>query len=87
MNLLNLEYRRVVHESVFAHKDLNGNLPKIFKKGLKNSCPKCQQGKVNIKNLIYLNTTFQNLKNRPFIEKIKAHKTGYQKYLLNENMI
>ena len=68
LNLLNLENHWVVHESVFAHKGLNGNLPKNIQNRYKQYLPKMSTRK-SIKNLMFLNTTFQNLKNLLSIEQ------------------
>ena len=100
LNLLNLEQRRVVHESVFAHKGLTGNLPKNVQNRYKLYLPKMstrksKHQKLNIprhnlskfkKSPIYRTIKSWNKApvNLPF-GKIKPHKSGFQKYLLNEN--
>ena len=100
LKLLNLEQRRVVHESVFAHKGLNGNLPisiqnKYYKYLSKLNTRKNKYKKLNIpqhnlakfkKSPIYRTISSWNKapENLPF-GKIKSHKTEFQNYLLNEN--
>ena len=100
LNMLNLEQRRVVHESVFAHKSLNGYLPKNIQNRFKLYLPKMstrnsKHQKLNIprhnlskfkKSPIYRTIKSWNKApvNLPF-GKIKPHKSGFQKYLLNEN--
>ena len=46
LKLLNLEQRRVVHESVFAHKGLIGNLPKNVQNRYKLYLPKMSTRKL-----------------------------------------
>ena len=100
LKLLNLEQRRVVHESVFAHKGLSGKLPRNIQNRYKKyqskiSTRKSKNHKLNIpqhnltkfkKSPIYRTITSWNKAptNLPF-GKIKPHKTGFQKYLLDEN--
>ena len=100
LNLLNLEQRRVVHESVFAHKGLSGILPKNIQNRYKLYLPKMstrrsKHQKFNIPqhNLSKFKKSplFRTIKswnkapvNLPF-GKIKPHKSGFQKYLLNGN--
>ena len=100
LNMLNLEQRRVVHESVFAHKGLSDNLPKNIQNRYKLYLPKLstrrsKNQKFNIprhnlskfkKSPIYRTIKSWNKApvNLPF-GKIKPHKSGFQKYLLNEN--
>ena len=100
LKLLDLDKRRVVHESVFAHKGLCGKLPisiqnRYSKYKSKISTRKSKYNKLNIpqhnltkfkKSPIYRTITSWNKapKNLPF-GKIKPHKTEFQKYLLNEN--
>ena len=100
LKLLNLEQRRVVHESVFAHKGLIGNLPisiqnKYYKYLSKFNTRKKKYKKLNIpqhnlakfkKSPIYRTISSWNKapENLPF-GKIKSHKTEFQNYLLNEN--
>ena len=100
LNMLNLEKRRVVHESVFAHKGLTGNLPKNIQNRFKLYLPKMstrksKHQKFNIpqhnlskfkKSPIYRTIKSWNKApvNLPF-GKIKPHKSLFQKYLLNEN--
>ena len=102
LNLLNLEQRRIVHESVFAHKALTGKLPKNIVKRFKGFQPKLvtrrnKLNKLNIpqhnlskfkKSPIYRTITSWNRTptNLPF-GKIKSHKNGFQKYLLIENIL
>ena len=101
LKLLNLEQRRVVHESVFAHKGLSGKLPisiqNRFNKYLsKINTRKSKHKKLNIpqhnlakykKSPIYRTISSWNKapENLPF-GKIKPHKSGFQNYLLNENL-
>ena len=101
LKLLDLDKRRVVHESVFAHKGLCGKLPisiqnRYSKYKSKISTRKSKYNKLNIpqhnltkfkKSPIYRTITSWNKapKNLPF-GKIKPHKTAFQKYLLNENL-
>ena len=101
LNLLNLEQRRLVHESVFAHKALSEKLPKNIVKRFNNFRPKLvtrrnKLNKLNIpqhnlskykKSPIYRTITSWNKAptNLPF-GKIKSHKNGFQKYLLIENL-
>ena len=102
LNLLNLNKRRVVHESVFAHKGLCGKLPKNIvnrygKYVSKNSTRRSKYHKFNIpqhnlskfkKSPIYRTITSWNKapKDLPF-GKINSHKKQFQKLLLlNENL-
>ena len=102
LNLLNLENRRVVHESVFAHKGLNGNLPKNIQNRYKKFLPKMSTRKSKYKKFNIPQHNLSKFKKSPLYRtilswnkapvdlpfgKIKAHKTGFQKYLLNENII
>ena len=98
LNLLNLEQRRVVHESVFAHKGLCEKLPrnincrfKLYQSRINTR--KSKNHKLNIpqhnlskfkKSPIYRTITSWNKAptTLPF-GKIKAHKTGFQKILLD----
>ena len=100
LNMLNLEQRRVVHESVFAHKGLSDNLPKNIQNRYKLYLPKLstrrsKNQKFNIprhnlskfkKSPIYrtIKSWYKAPVNLPF-GKIKPHKSGFQKHLLNEN--
>ena len=99
LKLLNLEQRRVVHESVFAHKGLCGKLPITIQNRFKQYLPKMSTRKSKYKKLnipqhnlskykkspIYRTITSWNKTpiNLPF-GKIKPHKAGFQKFLLNE---
>ena len=101
LKLLNLEQRRVVHESVFAHKGLSGKLPKNIQSRYKSFLPKLstrrsKYHKINIpqhnltkfkKSPIYrtINSWNKAPKDLPF-GKINAHKKGFQKYLLTEDL-
>ena len=101
LKLLNLENRRVVHESVFAHKGLSEKLPisiqnRYNKYKSKMNTRKSKYKKLNIpqhnlakfkKSPIYRTISSWNKapKDLPF-GKIKPHKTGFQNYLLNENL-
>ena len=100
LKLLNLEQRRVVHESVFAHKGLCGKLPRNIKNRYKKyqskiATRKSKNHKLNIpqhnltkfKKSPICRTISWNKSptNLPF-GKIKPHKTGFQKYLLDENI-
>ena len=101
LKLLNLEQRRVVHESVFAHKGLCGKLPITIQNRFKQYLPKMstrksKYNKLNIpqhnlskykKSPIYRTITSWNKTptNLPF-GKIKPHKAGFQKFLLNETV-
>ena len=101
LKLLNLEQRRVVHESVFAHKGLSGKLPKNIQSRYKSFLPKLstrrsKYNKINIpqhnltkfkKSPIYrtINSWNKAPKELPF-GKINAHKKGFQKYLLTEDL-
>ena len=102
LNLLNLENRRVVHESVFAHKGLNGNLPKNIQNRYKKFLPKMSTRKSKYKKFNIPQHNLSKFKKSPLYRtilswnkapvdlpfgKIKAHKTNFQKYLLNENII
>ena len=101
LGLLNLEQRRVVHESVFAHKGLSEILPKNIQNRYKRYQSKLftrkrKNHKLNIpqhnlskfkKSPIY--RTIVSWNKAPTIlpfGKIKPHKTGFQKYLLDENL-
>ena len=100
LNLLNLEQRRVVHESVFAHKALSGNLPIKIQARYKLLLPKLAtrrktNHKLNIpqhnrtkfkKSPIYRSLISWNQapNSLPF-GKIIPHKKGFQKYLLAKN--
>ena len=100
LNMLNLEQRRVVHESVFAHKGLIGNLPINIQNRYKLYLPKMstrrsKYQKFNIpqhnlskfkKSPIYRTIKSWNKApvNLPF-GKIKPHKKSFQKFLLTEN--
>ena len=102
LNLLNLNKRRVVHESVFAHKGLCGKLPKNIvnrygKYVTKISTRRSKYHKFNIpqhnlskfkKSPIYRTITSWNKapKDLPF-GKINSQKKQFQKLLLlNENL-
>merc|ERR1712121_605170 len=96
LKLLNLEQRRVVHESVFAHKGLCEKLPRNIQNRFKLYqskfyTRKSKNHKLNIpqhnlskfkKSPIYRTITSWNKAptTLPF-GKIKAHKIGFQKYL------
>ena len=98
LKLLNLEQRRVVHESVFAHKGLCEKLPRNIQKRFKLYqsklyTRKSKNHKLNIpqhnlskfkKSPIYRTISSWNRAptTLPF-GKIKAHKTGFQKILLD----
>ena len=100
LNLLNLEQRRVVHESVFAHKALSEKLPKNIQARYKSLLPKLAtrrytNRKFNIpqhnrskykKSPIYRTLISWNLapSTLPF-GKVVPHKKGFQKYLLEKN--
>ena len=100
LNLLNLEQRRVVHESVFAHKALSEKLPKNIQSRYKLLLPKLatrrkSNHKFNIpqhnrskykKSPIYRTLISWNLapSTLPF-GKVVPHKKGFQKYLLEKN--
>ena len=102
LKLLNLENRRVVHESVFAHKGLSEKLPisiqnRYNKYKSKMNTRKSKYKKLNIpqhnlskykKSPVYRTITSWNKTptDLPF-GKIKPHKAGFQKFLLNENLI
>ena len=93
LNLLSLEQRRVVHESVFAHKALSEKLPKNIQARYKSLLPKFAtrrktNHKFNIpqhnrskfkKSPIYRTISSWNKApvDLPF-GKIKAHKTGFK---------
>ena len=101
LNLLNLEKRRVVHESVFAHKGLSKKLPKNIQSRYNLYLPKFstrsrKNRKLNIpqhnltkfkKSPIYRTITSWNKapNDLPF-GKINAHKKGFQKHLLTDNL-
>ena len=101
LNLLNLEQRRMVHESVFAHKALNEKLPKNIVKRFKNFQPKLTTRRSKFHKLNIPQHNLSKYKKSPIYRTIiswnkaptslpfgiiKSHKNGFQKYLLIENV-
>ena len=102
LKLLNLQQRRVVHESVFAHKGLCGKLPITIQNRFEQYLPKMSTRKSKYKKLNIPQHNLSKYKKSPIYRtitswnktptdlpfgKIKPHKAGFQKFLLNENLI
>ena len=99
LKLLNLEQRRVVHESVFAHKGLCGKLPTTIQNRYRKYLSKINTRSSKYKKLNIPQHNLSKFKKSPLYRtisswnkapkdlpfgKIKPHKTGFQNYLLNE---
>ena len=98
LRLLNLEKRRIVHESVFTHKALNGKLPKLICSKFNKFRPSTRtrqhfNSKLNIpihkKSKFRKSPLFRTIiswnkapSNLTF-GNIQKHKKEYQEYLLN----
>ena len=86
LKLLNLEQRRVVHDSVLHIKDFLENYPKIFNHDINHFCLNFQPEEVNITKSIYRSITLQNLKNLPFIEPLTPGIKPLKNFLLEKLM-
>ena len=72
LNMLNLEKRRVVHESVFAHKGLSGNLPKNIQNRFKLYLPKMSTRKSKHQKFNIPQHNLTKFKRSPIYRTIKS---------------
>ena len=101
LKLLNLEQRRVIHESVFAHKALSEKLPINIQSRYKLYLPKLSTRRSKLRKLNIPQHSLTKFKKSPIYRtitswnkapstlpfgKINPHKKGFQKYLLIENV-
>ena len=102
LKLLNLEQRRLVHESVFAHKALSEKLPKNVQLRYKLYLPKLSTRRSKLHKLNIPQHNLTKFKKSPIYRtitswnkapsilpfgKINPHKKGFQKHLLTENLL